>query len=116
MVEIGRMRRAISRSGERFLERVFTPRERQLCRDHPRRLAGRFAAKEALLKAAGTGLRGFSWRMMEIVADELGAPRFICHGRLAETLAERGLVRIHLSISHARDYAMAQVLLEGGGD
>ena len=84
LVEIERVRAAIARS-ERFLERVFTPRERELCGVRPWRLAGRLAAKEALLKAVGTGLRGFSWQQMEILADESGGaqsplPRQLCLG------------------------------------
>ena len=116
MVEIGRIQAAIDRLGERFLARVFTPYERSLCARRAWRLAGRFAAKEALFKAAGTGLRGFSWQEIEILADELGAPRVLCHGGFASALKEQGVTHIHLSISHAKEYAMAEVLLEGAGD
>lgn len=103
------------RSGQRFLERVFTPRERRLCGGRPWRLAGRFAAKEAVLKAVGTGLRGFSWQQIEVLADDLGAPEVICHGSFARALDERGVRRIHLSITHSKEYAAAQAVLEGGG-
>ena len=116
LVEIERMRGAIDRLGQRFLARIFTRRERQLCGGRPWRLAGRFAAKEALLKAIGTGLRGFSWQQIEVLADDLGAPKVQCHGNFAAALRERGVTRIHVSISHAREYAIAQALLEGGVD
>ncbi len=106
--------RAVMARSARLLERVFTERERELCGGRPWRLAGRLAAKEALLKAVGTGLRGFSWQQIEILADDLGAPKVSCHGSFAQALRERGVVRIHLSISHAREYAVAQALLEGG--
>lgn len=67
-----------------------------------------------MLKAIGTGLRGFSWQQIEILADDLGAPVVFCHGNFARALQARGVARIHVSISHSREYAVAQVLLEGG--
>lgn len=114
LVEIERVREIIARN-PRFCARVFTPEESAICGGRPWRLAGRFAAKEALLKAIGTGLRGFSWRQIEILADELGAPRVVCHGAFAQALRERRVARIHVSISHGKDYAVAQAMLEGGG-
>lgn len=116
LVEIERIRQAVIRSNQRFLERVFTPRERSLCAGRAWRLAGRFAAKEAMLKAIGTGLRGFSWQQIEVLADELGAPTVFCGGNFALALKARGVSRIHVSISHSREYAMAQVVLEGGAE
>lgn len=112
-MEIERVRTVISRS-DRFLARVFTPGERAHCGNRPWRLAGRFAAKEAVLKAIGTGLRGFSWQQIEILADDLGAPVVLCHGHFAQALRERGVAKIHVSISHSREYAVAHALLEGG--
>ena len=114
LVEIGRIQAALDRSGERFLNRIFTLEERRLCALRAWRLAGRFAAKEAVLKAAGTGLRGFSWQEIEILADKTGAPRVFCHGGFAAALKERAVDKIHLSISHIRDYAVAEAILEGG--
>lgn len=114
-MEIERVRGALARN-PRFRARVFTAEELALCGDRPWRLAGRFAAKEALLKAVGTGLRGFSWHQIEILADALGAPRVVCRGAFAQVLQERGVARIHVSISHGRDYALAQALLERGSD
>ncbi len=113
-MEIERIRAATIRSGQRFLARVFTRREQRLCGDRPWRLAGRFAAKEAMLKAIGTGLRGFSWQQIEVLADDQGAPAVRCRGKFAAALEARGVSRIHVSISHSREYAIAQVVLEGG--
>jgi len=113
-VAVARFRQGMERTGERILVRLFTPAERRLCRGDPLRLAGRFAAKEALLKALGTGLRGFSWQELEILASEDGAPVLHAHGRVATALAARGVERVHLSISHTKEYAVAQAVLEGG--
>jgi holo-[acyl-carrier protein] synthase len=113
LVEIDRIQRAIDRTGMKFLARVFTPCERRLCGGRAWRLAGRFAAKEALLKAAGTGLRGFSWQDIEILTDSFGAPIVTCHGNFAAVLSGQGVSHIHLSISHSRDFAVAQAVLEG---
>lgn len=112
-MEIDRFQAVMDRAGQRFLARVFTPAERRLCQGKSWRLAGRFAAKEALFKAAGTGMRGFTWQQIEVLADDLGAPRVVCTGRFAAVLRERGVDRIHLSISHAKEYAAAQAVLEG---
>lgn len=114
LVATARVQAAAERFGGRFLDRVFTPAERELCRADPARLAGRFAAKEALLKAVGTGLRGFSWQELEIIADGAGAPVLRAHDRFARALAERGVGRVYLSISHTREYAVALAILEGG--
>ncbi len=76
-------------------------------------LAARFAAKEAFLKALGTGLRdGLSWQQIGVVRDQLGCPSLDLSGRAAELLAARGASRAHLSFSHDGDYAVATVILE----
>ncbi len=100
----------------KVLERIFTDAERgyalQMKNPAPH-LAARFAAKEAFLKALGTGLRaGLSWQQVEVVRDELGCPSLQLTGRAAEMLAERGAVATHLSYSHDGDYAVATVILE----
>ena len=114
LVTAARVQAAAERFGRRFLGRLFTAAERELCRADHLRLAGRIAAKEALLKAIGTGLRGFSWQELEIIADAAGAPVLRAHGRFARALAERGVSRVHLSISHTKEYAVALAILEGG--
>jgi holo-[acyl-carrier protein] synthase len=113
MIEIARI--AAAAQNPRFRERVYTPRELAESGAAGHRLAGFFAAKEALLKAMGTGLSSFSWREMEIGHDALGAPRFAVNGKIQDFLAAKGVARIHLSISHSREYAIAQVVLEEGG-
>jgi holo-[acyl-carrier protein] synthase len=110
IIEISRIAAAAKNS--RFLHRVFTVNECQSGNLAPNRLAGFFAAKEALLKAMGTGLPGFSWLEMEIGHNAQGAPELRVRGKVARFLEEKGVARIHVSISHCREYAIAQVLLE----
>lgn len=116
IIEIERIEQAITRHGDRFLRRMFTPAEQAYCQSggeqRARRLAARFAAKEAALKALGLGLREVRWTDVEVVRAESGAPSLHLHGRLAEIARERGVTRLHLSISHSRDYAIAQVVAE----
>jgi holo-[acyl-carrier protein] synthase len=110
IIEIHRVAAAVT--NERFCSRVFTANEFSKGKHTPNRLAGFFAAKEALLKALGTGLAGFSWREMEIGHDSLGAPQFTVTGKVAAYIAQKEVNRIYLSISHCREYAVAQVILE----
>jgi len=116
LVLVARFRRFLEPARQAVLERLFTPDERAYClarRDPAPHLAARFAAKEALLKAFGLGLRdGLSWQDMEVVRDGLGKPSFHLSGRAAQLLAERGLRPPLLSYSHDGDYAMATVILE----
>lgn len=113
IVEVQRFSRLIARHGERSLEKLFTYEERRACCDAPHRLAARFAAKEAFLKSLGTGLRGMAWREISIVNDELGAPVLHCSGRAELALQSLGVRSVHVSLSHCRHYAVAQVILEG---
>lgn len=113
IVEVQRFHQVLTRHGERILDKLFTPEERQSCLDAPHRLAARFAAKEAFLKALGTGLRGMAWREISVVNDELGAPVLRCTGRAQSALQSLGAARVHVSLSHSRYYAVAQVILEG---
>ncbi len=116
LIEIERIDQALRRHGERFLRRVFTPGEIAYCgtseAHRARRLAARFAAKEAVLKAFGMGLRDVKWTDMEVLRDALGKPTLRLSGRLAEIAAEQGLTALHLSLSHSKDYAIAQVVAE----
>lgn len=116
-----RLKQAWGRRGPRLLARLFTPAERADCeraRDPWPAYAARFAAKEAFLKALGTGLRqGLGWRQIEIRHDRLGKPHLALSGRAAALAAARGATRIHVSLSDLPELAAAQVLLEGeGGD
>ncbi len=117
IVAVERLARAVDRHGERLLTRLFTPAEIAYCESsephRAARYAARFAAKEALLKALGIGLRQVRWTDAEVVRDDLGRPSLRLSHRLAEIAAERGATRIHLSLSHTQEYAVAQVVIEG---
>ena len=113
IVEVYRFQEALKRRGDKILTRLFTDDERRACLEAPRRLAARFAAKEAFVKALGSGLRGMTWREVWVQNDALGAPRLCCSGRVKAVLQSKGVERIHVSLSHSRHYAVAQVILEG---
>lgn len=98
------------------LARLFTSGElayAHAAKDPAQRLAARFAAKEAFLKALGLGLRdGLRWQDIEVVRDPLGKPSLTLHGRARQLLSERAIATVHLSYSHDGDYAVATVILE----
>jgi holo-[acyl-carrier protein] synthase len=108
--EIPRIARALERWGQRFRDRVYTPAEQRYCRDKARRFAGRFAAKEAISKVLGTGIRYIRWREIEILPDPRGKPVVYLHGRAAETARRLGLGPISVSITHTDDLALAFAL------
>ena len=110
IIEIERIQRAISRWDVRFLNKVYTLGELRLCRGRVPELAVRFAGKEAISKALGTGLVGVSWREMEILSDPRGKPLVRLHGRAKARAAELGLVDFAFSLSHSRQYAVASVV------
>ena len=112
IIEIPRIQRVLDRYGQRFLDRIFTPDEISYCRGRAPNLAGRFAAKEATMKALGTGARGVSWKDIEVIRAESGAPSVKLHGR-AEKRAKRLQVgELSLSMSHSREYAVAFVVAQ----
>ncbi len=112
IIEIARVERVYERYGARFLRRVYTEREAAYCRGRAPQLASRFAAKEATMKALGTGVRGVRWRDIEVVRGRGQAPRIELHGS-ARARAERiGLSDIALSLSHSKDFAVASVVGE----
>jgi holo-[acyl-carrier protein] synthase len=117
LVRIARIRSAVERWQERFLDRVFTPEEVAYARqrrDPAEHLAARFAAKEATLKALGTGLTmGVRWREMEVRRARGQRPELALSGRTAALGAARGVRSLHVSLTHDGEYAMAQVLAEG---
>lgn len=119
IVEAERIEGAVRRLGERFLRRVYTSEELAYCEPAPhryRRLAARFAAKEAVLKALGIGLRQVRWNQIEIGHGRLGRPCVRLSGRVAEIASARGVTEIHVSISHSRRYGVAQAIALGGGE
>ncbi|HWP84414.1 MAG TPA: holo-ACP synthase [Terriglobia bacterium] len=117
IAEVERLRQAIERHGERFLERVFTPLEIAYClayRNSAERFAARFAAKEAAMKALGTGWRGgVAWRDIEVENAGSGQPGLKLTGRAREICDALGGTRLLLSLTHTDHYALAQVLIEG---
>src|SRR3990170_2597073 len=112
IIEIERVEAALARFGERFLRRVYTAEEAAFCRGRVHELAARFAAKEAVMKALGTGARGVAWREIEVLPNHRGKPLVYLYGR-AKARAERiGLQGLDVSMSHSREYAVAFVVGE----
>jgi holo-[acyl-carrier protein] synthase len=116
IAEVPRIREAIERHGERFLKRIFTDGEIQYCESKANRIeryAARFAAKEAGMKAIGTGWNhGVRWRDIEVARKPGGRPTLLLHGKAAEFAAKLGATNIALSLTHTAEEAMAQVILE----
>jgi len=117
IAEVERIQAAIERHGETFLRRVYTERERHYCeqfKNKYERYAGRFAAKEAAMKALGTGWRrGVKWVDLEVVREMSGRPTLAIHGEAAKIAKELGVLRVALSITHTEKQALAQVVFEG---
>jgi holo-[acyl-carrier protein] synthase len=117
IIKIERIAAAIKRFGDRFPKRVLTESEQRYVRNRPQNFAGRWAAKEAVSKVLGLGVRGVGWRDIEIVRLPTGQPNVRLHGRAAERATQLGMGRIAVSISHEGDYAVAiafGIRTEGG--
>ncbi|MEP7158807.1 MAG: holo-ACP synthase [Chloroflexota bacterium] len=117
IIKIERIAAAIKRFGDRFPKRVLTDAEQRYVRNRPQNFAGRWAAKEAVSKVLGLGVRGVGWRDIEIVRLPTGQPTVRLHGRAAERAEQLGMGRIAVSISHEGDYAVAiafGIRTEGG--
>ena len=115
LIEIPRLQRALDRHGDAFLHRIYTPAEIQAFGHSPASLAARWAAKEAVAKALGTGIGEIGWKEIEILADERNAPALRLYGR-AEALAQSlGLTQWAISLSHTDDLAIAFVTAMGRG-
>lgn len=115
IVHIPRVEEAMARYGDRFLQRVFTPHELAYCRGRVPELAARFAAKEAVSKALGVGVRtlsrhGIGWHDVEVINRCGGKPEVCLHGRAAHLAAELRLTQWALSLTHEREYAVAFVV------
>jgi holo-[acyl-carrier protein] synthase len=115
IIYVPRVERAIQEFGNRFLERVYTPMERLYCRERVPELAVRFAAKEAVAKALGVGMRilardGIQWHDAEIVGDMRGKPMVRLYGGAALRATELGLQEWSVSLTHEREYAVAFVV------
>ncbi|HUU98458.1 MAG TPA: holo-ACP synthase [Phycisphaerae bacterium] len=118
IVQCERVKRVWKEHGDYFLRRVFTEAERAYCLDcrtPAERLSGRFAAKESVLKALGTGWRGgIRWTDIEILPDPLGRPQVTLTGKSAELAARLGIGQVLISISHTRECAVASAIAVSG--
>jgi len=112
IIEIERIQRSMAKFGPRFLGRVYTGLEVAFCRGRISELAARFAAKEAVMKALGTGARGVAWREIEVLPNHRGKPLVYLHGRAKERAERIGLSGIDISLSHSRELAVAFVVAE----
>jgi holo-[acyl-carrier protein] synthase len=116
LAEVARIRKSVERFGDRFLTRVFTARERAYAMSKgnwAERLAARFAAKEAGMKAIGTGLsRGVSWQHFEVANEPSGRPTLRLHGAALNAANDMGVKRISISLTHTKEMAFAVVVLE----
>jgi holo-[acyl-carrier protein] synthase len=117
VIEVSRIEEAFARQGERFRRRVFTEAESDYCEARASRFpsyAARFAAKEAVMKALGTGwAEGVRWRDIEVTSGESGRPAVELAGRALERFRRMGCKKAHISLSHSRGVAVAQVIFEG---
>jgi len=112
IIEISRIAAAVESWGERFLNRIYTPGEIEHCAGRAPELAARFAAKEAVMKALGTGHLGVSPRDIEVLPDILGAPVLRLKGRARQRAEDIGLREMAITLSHSREYAVASVIGE----
>ena len=115
MIDIKRIERALRRWGPRFEHRIFTSSELDYCRGRLPELAARFAGKEAVSKALGTGLRGIAWRDIEILPDRRGKPEVHLRGRARDRAEALGLKSFAISLSHTADLAVAFVVASPAG-
>jgi holo-[acyl-carrier protein] synthase len=110
IVEIARIRQVIDRWGERFLHRVYTEPELNLCGQRPQALAASFASKEAVMKLLGTGAKGVGWQDIETLANPSGKPLIKLHGRAQSEADNLGIKEIDVSLAHSREYAIASAI------
>jgi holo-[acyl-carrier protein] synthase len=110
IIKVDRIRASLERFGARFTNRVLTPAEQRYVRGRPETMAGRWAAKEAVSKVLGLGVRGIGWRDIEIERLPTGQPAVRLHGRAAARAAQLGMGRIAVTISHEADYAVAMAV------
>lgn len=110
LIEIARVEKACK--NERFLQSYFTLKEQELIREDQNKAAGNFAAKEAVAKAFGTGVRHFSLSDIEVLRDELGKPFIHLYGNALGLAKELGIDEIHVSITNTKEFASAFVVAE----
>ena len=112
IIEIKRVEKVAFSYGDRFLKRIYTDGEIEYCRGRAPQLASRFAAKEAVMKALGTGIRGVGWRDVEITRKRGMAPHIKLHGRAKKRASQIGLKELAISLSHSKEFAVASVIGE----
>ncbi|MFC1931387.1 holo-ACP synthase [Chloroflexota bacterium] len=110
IIEIARIKKAITRWGETFLHRIYTDSELELYREKPSSLAARFACKEAVMKLLGTGRKGVSWREIETLSHSSGKPAVNLYGKAQSKADQLGLKEIAVSLSHSKEHAIASVV------
>lgn len=110
IIEIERIRRVLDRWGDRFLKRIYTPQERERYGHRVQELAARFAAKEATMKALGTGIRGVRWRDIEVLPNARGKPILTLHETALRRATLLGLTHFSVSLTHSRGDAVAVVI------
>ncbi len=116
LIEIPRIAGVLSRYPTRFLEKVYTEGEQRYSRGRPPQLASRFAAKEAVMKALGTGVRGVPWKDVEVTRRMGQAPEILLHRKAKARADKMGIFRFALSLSHSREFAVASVVAEAHDD
>jgi holo-[acyl-carrier protein] synthase len=107
LIEISRVSEVIARYGKHYLDRIYTPAELEQCGKNVESLAGRFAAKEAVAKALGTGIGDITWKNIEILGDKQNAPVLRLYGVAEQTARQLGLTEWSVSISHSQSHAVA---------
>ena len=115
VVEIDRIRLTLQRHPARFRRRVLTPGEDRYCGNRVERVAGRWAAKEAVSKVLGLGVRGVGWREIEVLPNRAGQPQVFLHERAARRAERLALEELTVSISHERGVAVAVAIAHRGG-
>lgn len=110
LIETDRVRKVLEKHPERFIRRVYTPAEAAFCRGRVPELAARFAAKEAVMKALGTGARSVAWRDIEVLPDRRGKPLVYLYGGAKRRAEVIGLEAIDISLTHLAEFAMAAVV------
>jgi holo-[acyl-carrier protein] synthase len=113
LVEIARIERAMNRHGERFFKRFFTAQEIAYCGGRATSLAGRFAVKEAVAKALGTGIGDFTWTDIEVVCDGRGRPELVLHNKAQEIALAQALATWSISMSHTETHAIGLAVAMG---
>lgn len=113
LIEIARIDEVVARHGRHYLERIYTPAELEQCGKRAESLAGRFAAKEAVAKALGSGIGDVTWKEIEVLGDENNAPVLTLHGEARKKANELGLSTWSVSISHSQSHSVALVVAIG---